>query len=229
LQQTVELRNARRHSLRSCPARSLIGSTAAERKPLGGIQRPALMPFKKCRKCGNDVRMQDWKCWSCGASGVDAFGQDAVPGSPQQQSQAGPIFGTLLLLILPVGLWMTCRGSDEAGQITSTVHEPSLPSLEPGAQLVPVRSDNATYYLLRQSRMANGNYEVVTRRDGRSGTSYARREVRCRGGRAFRYLGEGDTYEQALKEAPNLGQMSELVAGSISDEVVHFVCTVAGR
>jgi len=31
----VELWNARRHSLRSCPARSLIGSTAAERYPLG--------------------------------------------------------------------------------------------------------------------------------------------------------------------------------------------------
>jgi hypothetical protein len=30
----VELKNARRHSLRSCPARSLIGSTAAERYPL---------------------------------------------------------------------------------------------------------------------------------------------------------------------------------------------------
>jgi len=36
LQQTVELWNARKHSLRSCPARSFIGSTAAERYPLAG-------------------------------------------------------------------------------------------------------------------------------------------------------------------------------------------------
>ena len=41
----MELRNARRHSLRSCPARNLIGSTAAERYPLGGITlRPVFRP-----------------------------------------------------------------------------------------------------------------------------------------------------------------------------------------
>ena len=36
LQQIVEMWNARRHSLRSRPARSLMESTAAERYPLGG-------------------------------------------------------------------------------------------------------------------------------------------------------------------------------------------------
>ena len=36
----MELQNARRHSLCSCPARSLIESTAAERYPLAG--RPSL-------------------------------------------------------------------------------------------------------------------------------------------------------------------------------------------
>jgi len=36
----VELWNARRHSLRSCPPRDFIGSTAAERYPLGRSTRP---------------------------------------------------------------------------------------------------------------------------------------------------------------------------------------------
>src|SRR5688500_10216217 len=36
-QLAVELGNAPRHSLRSCPRRDLFGSTATERHPLGGL------------------------------------------------------------------------------------------------------------------------------------------------------------------------------------------------
>ena len=40
----MELWNAPRHSLRSCPRRDLVGSTAAERHPLGGSSTPVTTP-----------------------------------------------------------------------------------------------------------------------------------------------------------------------------------------
>lgn len=90
---------------------------------------------------------------------------------------------------------------------------------------IPVRSDpaRASYYLLGWQEMPNGNREALTRRDGRSGTSYARREINCRAN-TFRYLGEGDTRAEAEADAPNRGRMAELVPGSISSEVSEFVC-----
>lgn len=42
--------------------------------------------------------------------------------------------------------------------------------------------------------------------------------------RLFRYLGEGDTLEEARRPAPNPGRMSPLVDGSISDRIVRFAC-----
>jgi hypothetical protein len=89
---------------------------------------------------------------------------------------------------------------------------------------VPVGSDpRATYQLVRWSEMPNGHREALTRRDGSSGTSYARREIDC-SGRRFRYLGEGDTREEAEVDDKNPGRMAELVSGSISTEVSDFVC-----
>lgn len=89
---------------------------------------------------------------------------------------------------------------------------------------IPVESDpRAKYQLVSWSGMPNGHREALTRRDGTSGTSYARREIDC-AGRRFRYLGEGDTREEAEAAAPDPGRMAELVPGSISSEVSDFVC-----
>jgi hypothetical protein len=72
--------------------------------------------------------------------------------------------------------------------------------------------------------MPNGHYEVLTRRDGSSGTSYARREVNCTAPMTFRYLGDGDTVDEARKDTPNQGHMAHLVPGAISAEIVEAVC-----
>lgn len=91
-------------------------------------------------------------------------------------------------------------------------------------EAIPVTSDpGATYHLLRWSTMPGGNREALTRRDGRSGTSYARREIDCEA-RTFRYLGEGDTRAEAEVDAPNPGGMGELVPPSISAQVADYVC-----
>jgi hypothetical protein len=115
-----------------------------------------------------------------------------------------------LLLVLSA-----CGGDD---------HE-SRAAVEMEGELIPVRGDpvRATYQLLSWSELPNGHRVALTRRDGRSGTSYARREIDCRG-RGFRYLGEGDTRQQAEADSPNPGPMAELVPGSISTEISEFVC-----
>lgn len=41
---------------------------------------------------------------------------------------------------------------------------------------------------------------------------------------SFRYIGEGDTLDQADQPAPNPGEMSDLVEGSISDVAVKVAC-----
>lgn len=89
---------------------------------------------------------------------------------------------------------------------------------------VPVPSDpGATYHLIEWREMPNGNREAITRRAGRSGTSFARREIDC-GSMTFRYLGEGDTLEEARIDRPT-PTMGELVPGSISTDVSRFVCS----
>lgn len=80
------------------------------------------------------------------------------------------------------------------------------------------------YHLLMVEEMENGNLEVLTRRNGSSGTSYSRREINCSAPRSYRYLGDGDTRTEAEADAPNPGDMSELVSGSISSDVAEYVC-----
>jgi hypothetical protein len=91
-------------------------------------------------------------------------------------------------------------------------------------EVIPVPSDpRATYHLLQWSTLPNGHREALTGREGPSGISYARREIDCEGMR-FRYLGEGDTRAEAEADAPNRGEMAELIPGSISTEVSEYVC-----
>lgn len=90
---------------------------------------------------------------------------------------------------------------------------------------IEVTSDpRATYQLLQSSNLPNGNLEVLTRREGPSGVSFARREIDC-GDMTFRYLGEGDTVGEAKQDSPNIGAMSEAMSTSISGEVARSVCT----
>lgn len=92
------------------------------------------------------------------------------------------------------------------------------------AQSIAVPSDpRARYEAVSTTKRPDGLVEIITRRQGPSGVSYARREVDCRR-RTFRYVGEGDTLDEAKRPGPNPGQMAELVQGSISWHVVQFAC-----
>jgi hypothetical protein len=106
----------------------------------------------------------------------------------------------------------------------SDFDSPTLPTTTEGKP-IDVQSDpGATYRLLAKSKLPNGNLEVISRRDGPSGTSFARREVDC-GSMTFRYLGEGDTLDDAKLDSPNIGEMSEAMSTSISGEISRFACS----
>lgn len=101
---------------------------------------------------------------------------------------------------------------------------PTLPPTTDGKPINVVSDPGVTYHLLESSKMPNGNLEIVTRRDGPSGTSFARREVDC-DAMTFRYLGEGDSLAEAQRDSPNIGEMSEAMSTSISGEVSRFACS----
>ncbi len=82
---------------------------------------------------------------------------------------------------------------------------------------------NARYALLRVEKGEGGRIIATTRREGSSGTSFARREIDCTA-LTFRYVGEGDTLDQANQPAPNPGEMADLVEGAISDVASKFAC-----
>lgn len=122
--------------------------------------------------------------------------------------------------LMAASLLVTACGGDP-----QYAESPPVADIEREGEPVPVAGDpaGASYQLIRWSEMPNGHREALTRRDGSSGTSYARREIDC-AGRRFRYLGEGDTRQEAEGDSPNPGELAELVSGSISSEVADFVC-----
>lgn len=118
--------------------------------------------------------------------------------------------------------------SSYSGDGENELMSPILPPTNEGEPFTVESDPRANYRLLRWTRMRNGNIEAVTRRDGPSGTSFARREIDCRT-RLFRYLGEGDALDDALKDSKNIGEMTDLVSGSIADVTVTVTCARATK
>jgi hypothetical protein len=89
---------------------------------------------------------------------------------------------------------------------------------------IPYASDpNAKFEILSNKPLANGNIEVMTKRIGPSGTSFSRREISC-SEYEYRYLGEGDTLEEAFIDGSNPGEMSALTGMSASSDVANEAC-----
>ena len=125
-------------------------------------------------------------------------------------------------------------GSGDRAPVRESVPEASSPSVAPtppaeeGMPFDVATDPRASYRLLKWSKMRNGNLEAVTVREGPSGTSVARREINCEN-RTFRYLGEGDTLSEAMRDSPDIGEMSGLVEGSIAAVTVDVVCSQARK
>ncbi|UZK68849.1 hypothetical protein OKW76_12495 [Sphingomonas sp. S1-29] len=98
------------------------------------------------------------------------------------------------------------------------------PAADAGGTAYSVPADpNATYSLLGVTKGPGTNIIAMTQRTGSSGTSYSNREIDC-GGQLARYIGEGDTPEEAQKPAPNPGEMAPLVEGSSTHTAVQVAC-----
>jgi hypothetical protein len=105
----------------------------------------------------------------------------------------------------------------------SVTTSPAAPAEETGTPYSAPADPNATYSLLSVKPGEGGNIIAMTRRVGRSGTSYSNREIDC-GAQLARYIGEGDTREEAEKPSPNPGEMAPLVEGSSTHAAVQAAC-----
>jgi len=133
---------------------------------------------------------------------------------------------------LLVGLLVLVSGCSERSneQVANTDNEasfttsPAPPPEEEGTPYSAPADPNATYSLLSVKPVKGGNIIAMTRRVGSSGTSYSNREIDC-GAQLARYIGEGDTREEAEKPSSNPGEMAALVEGSSSHAAVQAACT----
>lgn len=66
---------------------------------------------------------------------------------------------------------------------------------------------------------------IVTKREGKLGTSFSKREINC-ADRTFRYLGTADSLQE-LKTARVDEKMSPLTEGSVSTYVSEQACAAA--
>jgi len=118
---------------------------------------------------------------------------------------------------------------DEAGfrnqvaSVEAEERELAQPSGEEG-YAIPAPSDSgARYQILSVNRLPDGHLEVLSRRTGPSGTSFARREIDC-DAMTYRYLGEGDSRAEAENDSPNAGPMTALTGTSASSDVAVAAC-----
>ena len=95
-------------------------------------------------------------------------------------------------------------------------------------ETITVPSDPGVgYFVVELSSPGQSLAHIITRREGRSGTSYANREVNCPN-LTFRYLGEGDTLEEARDTTYADKKFGPLVDGSISDVISRYACSKLG-
>jgi len=137
----------------------------------------------------------------------------------------------VLIPFLGIAMLVGCGQNDEYNpdvEMAKIRAEEGLdsPILEPTSEgfAISAPSDpGASYRILRINKRANGNLEVLSRRDGPSSTSFARREISC-GTYTYRYLGEGDTREEVAPNSQNPGKMSQLTGTSASSDVANAAC-----
>lgn len=111
-----------------------------------------------------------------------------------------------------------------SGSPLMEVDAPATPAAsedQKGARIEVWSDANAKYTDQGSGVLDNGNLWLITRRDGPSGVSYAKREIDCGAGE-FRYTQEGDTLESMsdVKDA----EMAPLTEGSISTLVSDYAC-----
>ncbi|HQV02946.1 MULTISPECIES: hypothetical protein [unclassified Novosphingobium] len=135
------------------------------------------------------------------------------------------------MLVLAVSTLAGCGRSDEYNpdvenakiQAEAGLDSPKLDPTSEGFAIATPSDPGASYRILKIKKRGNGNLDVLSRRDGPLGTSFARREIDCQA-YTYRYLGEGDTRADAEATSSNPGKMSKLTGTSASSDVANAAC-----
>ena len=144
----------------------------------------------------------------------------------------GRIIGIIFVVLLGLFLLGKCTADNDVSEADFGANmmvpddgfdSPILPPTSEGFAIDAPSDPGANYRILEIKQMANGNLEVTSRRDGSSGTSFARREIDCSKS-TYRYLGEGDTLDDAKRNSPNVGTMAEITGTSASSDVLIAAC-----
>lgn len=99
--------------------------------------------------------------------------------------------------------------------------QPRAIATSDGSPLSIPSDASARYFVTGIDSRTDGLVEISTRREGTSGTSFAIRLVQCDPLR-FGYIAEADTETELFRDPSP--QLTELVAGSISDVVAKYAC-----
>lgn len=117
--------------------------------------------------------------------------------------------------------------SDAAHQAEPPETVPSHPADEAGEPIPAV--DAAEYVLLEAKQLDNGNITALSRRhSAQSGSTYSYREYECATG-MFRYLGSGDTRQDAEKVRFGSDPFTKLVDGSSAFLTGQTACAKFGK
>ena len=117
---------------------------------------------------------------------------------------AGPVLGAVVFLAVTSGI--------------------PTPSANPEASRIHVPWHKSTRLMALELKSVGPNtVDVLTRRDGKSGTTYVLRRIDC-AAREFQYLGEGTTEQQAREGHAADTRKNRVAEGSISFYVAAYAC-----
>ncbi len=131
-----------------------------------------------------------------------------------------------IIIILSLTLIMTsCSNADTAFKGDANLDSETLADTTDDSSIeISSPSDpNASYKIVKIDEMSNGNLEVISKRQGPSGISFARREISC-SNYTYRYLGEGNTQAESEEDSSYIGEMSALTGTSASSDVANAAC-----
>lgn len=179
------------------------------------------MALVKCNDCGSDVSTQATSCPKCGRP-------MNIPKLPNAKNGGcGQTIVTIFVGTIVVVWLMSKLQSQPTAQVSDLTAAQSVPVIAPSrvapsaGDAISVPSDpGATYSLV--SIDGRNPVIVVTKRIGKSGQSFSKREIHCNN-QTWRYLGTGDNIDamNASRAAPEL---SVALEGSIAWHVVQYAC-----
>jgi len=117
---------------------------------------------------------------------------------------AGPLLGLLVFLAVTSGV-------------------PTPPAVSDADRIYVPWHKSTRLMALEVKRIGPDTVDVLTRRDAKSGTTYVLRRIDC-AARAFQYLGEGTTEQQAREGRAADTRKNRLTENSISFYVAAYAC-----